>query len=326
MNVLVTGANGFIGSHLVEELVNKNYKVHCLVRKSSDLRWIENLPVQFIFGDVADYSTLINAVKDKEKIFHLAGITKAYNQQDYYRINAEGTKNLLKACAENNKNIRKVVYLSTLAVNGPAKELNPLTEDAKCNPISDYGKSKYGGEKYAVEYMKHLPITVIRPPVVYGPRDKDVYFYFQLVNKRIKLRVGFDEKYLSIVFVKDLVKGIVIAAESNRSTGQIYFIAEDKTYSYKDISTAIATSFKKKGISLILPYTVIQGIALFSEFIANMRKKPALINRQKIFEMKQKYWICSPAKAIRELDYKTDYPLSKGIKITAVWYRKNHWV
>ena len=157
MKALVTGANGFIGSHLVEGLVERNYEVYCLVRKTSDLKWIKNLPVKFVYGNINDYSSLIGAVKDKEIVFHLAGLTKAYNVEDYYRVNAEGSKNILQACKEAGNNIKKIVYSSSLAVTGPATDFNPLTEESQCNPISDYGKSKYEGEKYAIEFMKELP-------------------------------------------------------------------------------------------------------------------------------------------------------------------------
>jgi len=326
MKTLVTGANGFIGSHLVEGLVERNYDVYCLVRKTSDLKWIKNLPVKFVYGDINDYSSLIKAVKDKEIVFHLAGLTKAYDVKDYYKVNAEGSKNLFHACKEAGNNIKKIVYLSSLAITGPANNKNSLTEDVKCYPISDYGKSKYEGEKYAIEFMKELPITIIRPPVVYGPRDKDVYFYFQFVNKGIRLKVGYDEKYVSVIYVKDLVRGMVLVVESEKSTGQIYFISEGKMYSYDEIGDTIASALNKKGISITVPYFVAQGVSIITELISHITKKPALLNRQKFFEMKQKYWICSPVKAMKELGFTIEYPLLEGIKITADWYKENHWL
>lgn len=326
MKALVTGANGFIGSHLVEGLVEKKCDVYCLVRKTSDLKWIKNLPVKFVYGDINDYSSLIGAVKDKEIVFHLAGLTKAYNVEDYYRVNAEGSKNILQACKEAGNNIKKIVYSSSLAVTGPATDFNPLTEESQCNPISDYGKSKYEGEKYAIEFMKELPITVIRPPVVYGPRDKDVYCYFQLINKWMKLKVGYEEKYLSVIYVKDLVKCMILAGEREESTGQIYFVSEETLYTYEKIAEAIASALNKKGIKITIPYFLVYGVSIVSELISYLTKKPALLNRRKIFEMKQRYWICTSTKAKKELGFEIDYPLSVGVKITADWYKENNWL
>ena len=180
--VLITGANGFIGSHLVEYLSRHDYEISCLIRKTSNLQWLEKSSVEFITGEITDKTSLVHAVTEKDYIFHLASLTKAISPVDYYRVNTEGAKNLLQACAMHNPALKRFVLVSSQAAAGPSPSEKAIDETFPPHPITDYGKSKWEAEKIAREYMEKIPITIIRPPAVYGPRDRDVYVQFKMVK------------------------------------------------------------------------------------------------------------------------------------------------
>jgi nucleoside-diphosphate-sugar epimerase len=185
MKALVTGATGFIGSHLCEELAKRGYQVTCLVREKSNLKWIENIDLKLIVGDCKSIDSLFHAVTDIDYVFHLAGLTKACSKNDFFCANTEGTENLIKAVAEKNPKIKRFVYLSSLAAAGPSNNGSPLREDAEPRPVSSYGKSKLEGEKAVLKYKDLIPITILRPSAVYGPRDKDLFVFFKMLKKGI---------------------------------------------------------------------------------------------------------------------------------------------
>jgi nucleoside-diphosphate-sugar epimerase len=331
---LVTGANGFVGSHLVEGLLSKGYHVICLVRKTSNLRWLSGLNVEYVYADISEKESLSreagsfgkNVLKDVDFIFHVAGLTKAKTEEEYLKANYEGTKNLLEACVKDNPQIKRFVYISSQAAVGPGKDDRPLDETAPCNPITDYGKSKLKGEKIVLEFSSKLPVTIIRPPAVYGPRDSDILSFFKVANKGFKTLFGKGESYLSLCYIEDLVDGIILAAESPKATGKIYFIADDQIYSWREAFKIVAKVLNKKTITLKIPKAFLYSIAFISENIARLLGKPTVINMQKVREITQRYWLCDVSKAKRELGFSPKYPFEEGAKKTVRWYKEKGWL
>lgn len=323
---LVTGANGFVGSHLVEGLLSKGYHVICLVRKTSNLRWLSGLNVEYVYADISEKESLKNVLKNVGFVFHVAGLTKAKTEEEYFKANYQGTKNLIEACIEDNPQIKRFVYISSQAAVGPGKDDQPLDETAPCNPVTDYGKSKLEGEKIVLEFSLKLPVTIIRPPAVYGPRDSDILSFFKVANKGFKTLFGKGESYLSLCYIEDLVDGIILAAESPKAIGQIYFIADDQIYSWGEAFQIIAKVLNKKTITLRIPKSFLYTIAFVSENIARLLGKPTVINVQKVREITQKYWLCDVSKAKRELGFSPKYPLEEGAKKTVKWYKEKGWL
>ena len=323
---LVTGANGFVGSHLVEALLSRGYQVTCLVRKTSNLRWLSGLKVEWVYADISEKGTLKNVLKNSDFIFHVAGLTKARNREEYLKANYWGTKNLIEVCVEDNPQIRRFVYISSQAAVGPGKDGQPLDENSSCNPITDYGKSKLEGEKIVLEYSSKLPVTIIRPPAVYGPRDSDILGFFKVANKGFRILLGRGESYISLCYVEDLIEGIILASESPKAIGQIYFIADDQIYSWREAFGIIACVLNKKTITLRIPNAFLFTVAFISENIFRLLGKPALVNMQKVREITQKYWLCDVSKAKKELGFSPKYKLEQGARKTVRWYKEKEWL
>lgn len=326
MKALVTGATGFIGSHLVESLLAKGYEVICTVRTTSDLTWLKDLKITLVEGDITDRDSLIAPVKAADYIFHVGGITKAKKEAAYYKINADGSRILFEVCLEHNPGIKKIVHVSSLAAGGSTPIGRPRVETDPDAPLTYYGKSKLEGEKYALQYNKHLPITIIRPPAVYGPREKDIFFYFQLIHAHVMPVLGLNKKYLSLVYVKDLVNAIVLAAESQKSNGQMYYVDDGQIYSWQDLSKGIQKALGNWALPIPIPEYLITAAAYVSEALAYLSSKPALLNKQKIIELKQKSWATSSDKIRKELGFTSQYDLEKGCSEAVDWYRKNNWL
>ncbi len=194
MLVLITGATGFIGSHLAEELHRKGYKLRCLVRKTSNLRWLKHLPIEYIYGDLFDAEMLRRSVEGVDYVYHVAGVTKAKNREEYFRGNHLGTRNLLDAVREVKPDLKRFILVSSLAAVGPSLNGQPVDETTHYHPITSYGESKMEAEKECLQLTDSIPVTVVRPPAVYGPRDKDIFAFFDTMNKGLQPMIGFRDK------------------------------------------------------------------------------------------------------------------------------------
>lgn len=326
MKAFVTGGNGFVGSFLVEKLLEKGYTVKCLVRKTSNLRWLADLDIECFYGSLSDKNSLNRGIEDCDYIFHVAGVTKARTEAEYFAGNFEGTRNLADVCLENTGQIKRFVNISSQAAVGPSPTMMPIDESHTPNPLTYYGKSKLAGEQYVMQFTEKMKITNLRPPAVYGPRETDILEFFRTVKTGVIPQLGGVDKYLSLIHVKDLVRGIHMAAENPVATGKTYFLTSAEPYSWKEISRIALKIFGKKGFRIPVPLVVIKGVAVVSEGIAAMTKKPALINQQKIIEMKQDFWTCSPDKARKELGFESEIGLEEGIRETIIWYKNQRWL
>lgn len=326
LSALVTGSNGFVGSHLVEGLQERGYRVRCLVRKTSNLRWLSGVEAEYVYGDIAERGSLQGAVRDVDVIFHAAGLTNAKNRQEYFRANAEGTGNLVKACLEAKPGIRRLVYVSSQAAVGPGNDEQPLNETAPCRPITDYGESKLEGEKVVLQYSSQMPITIIRPPAVYGPRDTDMLGFFKVAGKGFRISFGGGESFVSLVYVKELVDGIIRAAENSKSAGQTYFIADERVYSWREAFSIIAKVLNKRTIPLRIPKSVVLFLAFISENFSRVLGKTAAFNTQKAKEITQRYWGLDVSKAKTDLGFSPEYDLKRGAAETVRWYREKGWL
>lgn len=326
MNALVTGGTGFIGSHLVDLLLEKKYSVRCFIRKSSDTRWLQNKPVEFVYGDLFDESALRTAVSGVDYIYHSAGVTKAKTKEEYFRGNATGTRNILDATIAINQNLKRFVHISSQAAVGPSLSKTPINEHHPPHPITTYGMSKLQAEQECLKVTDRIPLTITRPPAVFGQRDKDVFEFFNTMNKGLQPMVGFREKYVSLIHVTDLVRGIVLAGESANSVSETYFISSKQVYGWKEVGETARRILGKKAFRLRLPEFAIYVIAAGAELVASFSSAAALINFEKARDMVQDYWTCDSTKAKKDFGFEQQLTLEEGIRRTVQWYRAEGWL
>ena len=327
MQALVTGAAGFIGSHLVEALVQQGVHVRCLVRPKSHLKWLQGLPVEIIYGDCQEKDSLGPGVQDVDQVFHLAGATRAVEEKTYFEVNALGTENLVQACLENNTRLQKFIYLSSLAAAGPGRrDGGKKKESDPCEPVSPYGRSKLRGEELALSQAHELPLLILRPCAVYGPRDKAFLALFQCLAKRIKPSFSGEVRHLSLCSVQDLVGGLLLTAETQTKSGEIFFLSDGQDYRMEEINDSFAQAMEVTAFRLRLPPAVLCGLAAVAEYFSKVSGKPVLISRGKAEEMIQPNWLCDITKARTLLGFEPRISLALGAKLTFDWYKKEHWL
>ncbi|MGE3800590.1 MAG: NAD-dependent epimerase/dehydratase family protein [Candidatus Kapaibacterium sp.] len=328
MNVLITGATGFIGSHLAEELHRKGHNLRVLIRETSNLRWIEHLPIEKVVGGLSDSASLEKAVEGVDYIYHIAGVVAAKNREGFYRGNVDATRNLLETTLKVNPNLKRFVHASSLAAIGPAfTEDQPVDESVLHRPITTYGQSKAEAERVVTSFSDRLPITIVRPPAVYGPRDVGIYTFFQVVAKGFAPLIGFGRKVVSLVHVDDLVRGFVLAGEHPRGEGETYFISSEDMYTWEEVGEKAAKLMGKKRVRYIrVPHALVYTAAGISGFIGKFQKSPPILDREKGKDITQSFWICSVEKAKEELGYRQQVSIDEGVKGTIEWYREQGWI
>jgi nucleoside-diphosphate-sugar epimerase len=323
---VVTGASGFVGSHVVDKLIAAGHEVRCILRGSSSRRWLENKLVEIVDCGLFDKESLRNVLKDADYLFHIAGVVKAKSEKEYYKGNVETTKNLLDVLCEVNPNVKRVLIISSQTACGPSLIGKPSNEETPEHPITRYGKSKLAEEQLAKSYMSKLPITIVRPPAVYGERDTEIYLFFKTYKQGLMALIGFDKKQVSLVHVDDLSKGIVLAATSNNSIGQTYFIGSEEYYDWTQIGDACRKAIGKKAFTIRLPHALVYNVAVFTEFFSLFSPHAATFNIEKARDFVQKNWTCDVTKAKKELGYHQAISLEAGITRTIDWYRSMKWL
>lgn len=328
MKASITGGTGFIGSHLIDALLARGYDVACLIRKSSNLRWLKGKQIRFVEGDLFDDRTLKELVTGADQVYHLAGVVKSKSEEGYIHANVDATRKLLAACTEHAPDLKKFIHVSSQTAVGPSKDLtHPVTEETPCVPITGYGRSKRAGEELVLSYRERLPVTIVRPPAVYGPRDTEIFIFFQTIRRGLNPMIGFDDKRLSLIHSADLVSGLLLAAESPESAGEIYFISSEEFYGWAETGKLAAHLMGRKNpLQIRIPHAAVYGIAGIAQFLSMFRKAAATLNLEKARDLTRAYWTCDVSKAKRELGYRQAVPLEDGFRDTIEWYRAEGWL
>ena len=326
MKVLVTGGTGFIGSNLIEKLVARNYEVYTIAKDSMNIEFLKSLNVKVLEHDLNDLPDLESDLRDVDYIYHLAGVTRTINKNDYYLGNYHATRNFLKVCKQSCKKLKRFVYLSSLAAVGPSLDGKPVDEETPYHPVSHYGKSKMMGELEVIRSSNKLPITILRPSAVYGPRERDMFEYFKLVKRGIKPVIGFNQKKLNLIFCDDLVDSIIAAGEHPNSINEIYFVGSEQAYTTHQIGEAIALAQNKSPICIRIPHLMVYAIGLVEEIFSKTLKRPVFLNLQKVRESVQKKWDCSIQKIKNEVGFHPRVSLSEGMEKTFEWYVAQEWL
>jgi nucleoside-diphosphate-sugar epimerase len=325
--VLVTGAAGFIGSHLVDALVARGEPVRCFVRKKDSLEFLPRKGIEVVVGDIVDKKSLASACEGVKIIYHLAAKTdfEGKTWEEYYQPNVLGTENLIALAIK--EKVKRFVFFSTIRVVGLGDSKIPVDETAPYAPINFYDKSKCEAEKRVLISFKKskLPIVILRPTSVYGPRDRGTYFsFFKAIAQGKFFLVGSGKNLVSFVYVSNVVEATLLAGKSKKAIGQTYFINDDHPYTMEKLSKTIALAFGKKLLPLKLP----RGLGYLLGYSFGLGKifgfKPPL-SPERVRNLTISY-VFDISKAKKELGYHPKISLKEGVKLTAQWYEKHDWI
>jgi nucleoside-diphosphate-sugar epimerase len=325
MKIAITGATGFIGSHLAEHLADVGHEVTVLARSPERTGWIRHLPVRVVYGDLDGADAMQEFTAGQQVIVHAAGLTLAANRDEFIRVNVDGSVRLLSAALAGSPGLRRFVYLSSQAAMGPSPAGESLGEDAPLRPISAYGESKSLAEQELARFADRVPITFIRPPWVYGPRDRHTLSYFQLAAHGVRLVVGPRSRY-SIVHASDLAAGIRLAAESTLPGARAYFLTDGEGRTIEELARIIAHAAGRRTVRLPVPVAAVAVVAAVNELVGAVTRRPPFIGWRKLGEVRNPCWVVSDRRAREELGYRPEITTEQGMAQTAAWYRTAGWL
>ncbi|MFQ6069888.1 MAG: NAD-dependent epimerase/dehydratase family protein [Candidatus Aminicenantales bacterium] len=318
---LVTGATGFIGSYLTEALIRRGWKTTCLVRETSRTDFLQKLPVSFLFGDADDLESLEKAVKGMDYVFHSAGQIRPVSREIYDKANHRFTRNLILACVRANPHIKRFVYISSISAAGPSLLNSFADESPSCHPSSEYGRSKLRGELAVREHWSSVPATIIRPPNVFGRKHAETEIIIKIIKRRMVPLLRERGKMISLIYIKDLVEGIIKASLSPRTESQVYYLTDGGAYSWREVILTLKKYIL--GNSLFF-FPIPESIIYFSAWLADFFRKVGVVNiffgRKMWNEMVRTAWLFSPQKAKRDFGFQAEFDLDKGVQDLLKFY------
>ncbi len=327
MRVLLTGGSGFLGSFTAEQLAAGGHVVRALVRPRSDKRLLEKLRgVELAPGAVENRASLTAAVSGVDAIVHVAGIVKARRPEDFFQVNAQGTRNLLDAALA--QGVGRFVYVSSLSAVGPSLDGSPVRDDAEPRPVTHYGRSKLEAERAVLAAKDKLHVTVLRPPLIYGPRDRETLAFFTSIRNGVLPMTGDGRNTLSVIYVKDCAAAIVRALEAkNAPSGRAYFVEDGAVYVWRDALAEIETALGRRALVRFgMPVGVVKMAAAATQLWGKMTNTAQMLTLDKVNELTQPHWVCSGAGARRDLGWEPRVQWAQGVQEAVKWYRAEGWL
>jgi len=319
----VTGGTGFVGSHLVEHLLRNGCTVRCLVRDPGKLKWLEGKSVTLFKGDLESKDILKAGASGVDAVFHLAGLTAAPAPEEYFRVNAGGSCNVAAAAMEADEPPGVFIFISSLAAVGPSAADVAVEETTPPDPVTAYGRSKLEAEE-RLSSMGGLPLVVIRPPAVYGPRDRELYPMFRLAARGI-LPVFNPSARISLIHVEDLARGILAAAAAGRM-GESYFLAHAHAVDAQRLPRLFEAVMGRRVRGLNVPGKLLYAASALFEGWGRISGRIPVFNRDKVKELTAGGWVCSTLKSENELGFTAGIGIEEGLTKTAQWYREQGWL
>lgn len=324
--VLITGASGFVGYHLVEAAQARGLEVTAAVRKSSQVDHLRSLNISYVFPDFGNLASLKQELErgQYDYIIHAAGVTKAPTQEAYNRVNADYTVLLAQAAQEANYPVKKMVFMSSLAAVGPLyDDVSRITEGTLPQPVTAYGKSKLLAEERLRGLT--LPLIILRPTAVYGPREKDIFILFKTINKGLEPYIGRVQQQLSFIYVKDLAQ-LTVQALFAEGTSGTYNVSDGKGYDRYELAALTKRFLGKKVLKFHIPMGFVRVMANTLEATYKFSSKTPALNREKLIELTARNWVCDIGKVRRELGFEPAFDLERGMKETIAWYKLEQWL
>ena len=327
MKVLVTGGSGFLGSHVAEQLVNAGHTVRALVRRSSNRKFLSTLNgLEFAEGAVEDRSAVDAAMKGVDAVVHSAGLVKARNEAEFFACNTQGTANLLEAALAFAPSLKRFVQVSSLEACGPSFDGQPVPVGQE-KPVTAYGRSKLAAEKEVLARKTELPVVIIRPAAIYGPRDVEILEAFKAVKKRQYPVIGDGSMLGTYVYGPDCARACIRAIEADVPSGSIFFVDDGAPMTMaKAMGEVLPAALDTKPlVKFGIPIGVMKLAARGVEAYGKMANKPVMLTREKA-AMLSYDWVCDSSPTRAALGWKPEMQLAEGLRSTARWYTENGWL
>ena len=336
---MVTGASGFIGSFIVEEALSRGYEVWAAVRRSSSRQFLTDSRIHFIELDLSSEQKLTQQMEGStfDYVVHAAGVTKCLHKEDFFRINTEGTKNLVKALINLRMPLKRFVYISSLSIMGAIREQQPYTEILESDepqPNTAYGRSKLEAElwlnnlneEFRMKNEASFPFVILRPTGVYGPRERDYFMMAKSIKAHTDFAVGYKPQDITFVFVTDVVQAVFLAFEKGQ-TGRCYFLSDGEVYRSSTFSDLIRKELGNPWwIRIIAPLWLLRVITFVGESVGHLTGKVTALNNDKYYIMRQRNWRCDISPARQELGFEPQVKLAEGVRRSILWHKENGWL
>lgn len=334
----VTGGSGFVGRHLCRRLAAEGHSLRCAVRKTSDTDHLRQLDAELIELDLAHSGDLQAAIEGCDAIYHVAGLTRATTPEQLFCVNRDGMRRLCEAAAEL-ANPPKLLYVSSLAAVGPARQGRPKRTEDFPKPISNYGRSKRAGEREAELVADRVPITIVRPGIVFGEENREMLPMFQPIRHFALHPMPGSELRVSLIYISDLIDLLLRAmTDGRRITFRedpqakfdgvgYYFAADQHQPSYQELGEMLADAVGVENVHAVaLPKPILWTSATVSELAGRALGQANVLNLDKIREATAGDWICDVSRSQQELGFEPSQSLEARLCQTADWYRRAGWL
>lgn len=332
--ILITGASGFIGSFIVQKALEKGFETWAAVRRTSSKGYLQDSRIHFIELDLSSQKQMEEALSGHQfdYVVHAAGLTKALRKGDFFSVNTEGTKNLVRALIALHMPVERFVYMSSLSVFGAIREQQPYTAIEPTDtprPNTAYGQSKLAAEDFLKTVGAgggNFPYVILRPTGVYGPREKDYYVMMQSIARHTDFAAGFKRQDITFVYVRDVVQAVFLALDHG-VVGHAYFLSDGEVYQSSTFSDLVRKALGNPWwIRVTAPLWLLRAITFVGDVVGHVTGRMIVLNNDKYNILSQRNWRCDISMAERELGYKPQWNLERGVNEAVRWYKDNGWL